>query len=163
MAGKNVAASGGEAPRERVVVITRIFDASRELVFEAWTNPKHLARWFGPKTFTNPVCEVDARAGGKWRIVMRAPDGTEYPCGGVYEEVRPPEFLSFTNNAVDNDGNVIIEGHTTVLLEAQGRKTKLTLTTRGKAMVDYAVAYLSGMEAGWTQSLEKLESELPSL
>jgi uncharacterized protein YndB with AHSA1/START domain len=145
---------------DREVVITRIFDAPRELVFKAWTDPKHLAKWFGPTVFTNPVCEVDLRVGGRWHIVMRGPDGSEYPCGGVYKEIVAPERLAFTNDAVDKDGNPIINGFTTVIFEDQHRKTKLTLRTRGTAMVAYAAAYLQGMEAGWTESLEKLAEQL---
>jgi uncharacterized protein YndB with AHSA1/START domain len=61
---------------ERELTITRVFDAPRTLVFKACTDPKHVAEWWGPKGFTNPVCEFDARVGGKLRIHMRAPDGT---------------------------------------------------------------------------------------
>jgi uncharacterized protein YndB with AHSA1/START domain len=147
-------------PMEREVVIERVFDAPRELVFQAWIDPKHLARWFGPKVFTIPVCETDPRVGGKWHIVMRSPDGQEFPCGGVYREVVEPERLAFTNNAVDRDGNPVINGFTTVTFANHNGKTKLTLQTRGTAMVEYAAAYLKGMEVGWTQSLEKLAEEL---
>jgi uncharacterized protein YndB with AHSA1/START domain len=69
-------------PTEASIVITRIFDAPRELVWKAWTDPKHMAQWWGPQGFTNPVCELDVRVGGAWRIVMRSSDGIEYPCGG---------------------------------------------------------------------------------
>lgn len=141
---------------EREVTITRVFDAPRELVFKAWTEPERLRQWWGPHGFTNPVCEVDARVGGAWRIVMRSPDGREYPCGGVYRELVEPERLVFTNIAMDNEGNPVIDGLTTVLFAEQDGKTKLTLQTRGTAVVDYAAAYLKGMEAGWTQSLERL-------
>jgi uncharacterized protein YndB with AHSA1/START domain len=137
-----------------------MFDAPRALVFKAWTDPRHLARWWGPKGFTNPVCEVDARVGGAWRVVMRAPDGTDYPCGGVYREIVEPERLVFTNIATDKEGNTIIDGLTTVLFAEEGGKTRLTLRTRGAAMVPYAAAYLAVMEAGWTQSLERLAEEL---
>lgn len=152
--------SSGEGAREREITITRVFDAPRELVFKAWTDPKHLARWWGPKGFTNPVCEADARVGGKWHIVMRAPDGQEHPCGGVYREVVEPERLAFTNIATDKGGNPVIDGFTTVILEEQGDKTKLTLHTRGTAVVDYARAFLKGMEMGWTMTLDRLEEEL---
>ena len=158
--------AGSEARRnfaEREVVITRVYDAPRPLVFKAWIDPKHLKRWWGPGVFTNPVCEVDARVGGAWRIVMRAPDGVDYPCGGVYREIVEPERLVFTNIATDNDGNPILDGLTTVTFAEEGRKTKLTLTTRAVALVEYAAAYLQGMEAGWTQSLETLAEELAKL
>jgi len=163
MAGTNAKGEARGNFAEREVVITRIFDAPRALVFKAWTDPKHLKRWWGPKMFTNPVCEVDARVGGAWRIVMRSPDGVDYPCGGVYREIVEPERLVFTNIATDNDGNPILDGLTTVTFEEQGGKTKLTLTTRAVALVDYAAAYLQGMEAGWTQSLESLAEELAKL
>jgi uncharacterized protein YndB with AHSA1/START domain len=146
----------------REVVITRLFDAPRALVFKAWIDPKQLAIWWGPKVFTNPVCNVDARVGGAWHIVMRGPDGAEYPCGGIYREIVEPERLVFTNNAVDKEGNVIIAGLTTVTFADEGDKTKLTLRTRGTAKVDYAAAYLQGMEAGWSQSLEKLAENVQS-
>jgi uncharacterized protein YndB with AHSA1/START domain len=142
---------------ERHIVLTRIIDAPRERVFQAWTDPKQLARWWGPKCFTNPVCEVDARPGGALRIVMRAPDGAEYPMKGVFQEVVEPERLVFTNIAVDQQGNHILEGFTTITFVDHEGKTKLTVQTGAVAMVGYAAAYLEGMEAGWTQSLESLE------
>jgi uncharacterized protein YndB with AHSA1/START domain len=152
-------ASADEMVRELTLV--RIFDAPREVVFKAWTDPRQLAKWWGPKIFTNPVCEVDARPGGAWRIVMRAPDGTEYPCGGVYREIVEPEKLVFTNNATDRDGNPLLEGFTTVIFEDLDGKTKLTLQTRAVGLVPYAPKMLAGMEAGWSQSLDKLAESLP--
>jgi uncharacterized protein YndB with AHSA1/START domain len=143
---------------ERELTIIRVLDAPRERGFKAWTDPKQLAQWWGPKGFTNPVCEVDPKPGGALRIVMRAPDGAEYPMKGAFREVVPPSRLVFTNIAVDKDGHPIIEGLTTVTFAEENGKTKLTLQTRGVAVVDYAAAYLQGMEAGWTQSLEKLEA-----
>src|SRR5713226_5099504 len=160
MAESNAKNSGTTTEMERAIVLTRIFDAPRELVFKAWTDPKHVAQWWGPKGFTNPVCELDVRPGGAWRIVMRSPDGSEYPCGGVYREIVEPERLVFTNIATDKDGNPILDGLTTVIFAEHGGKTKLTLQTRAVAVVAYAAAYLAGMEAGWTQSLERLEAYL---
>ena len=93
---------------ERELVITRVFDAPRELVFKVWTDPKHLAQWWGPRCFTNPVCEVDLRVGGAWRIIMRAPDGAEYPGGGIYREIVRNEKLVFTNAALNKDGKPLL-------------------------------------------------------
>ena len=152
--------SAPENVAKREVVITRIFDAPRGLVFKAWTDPEHMARWWGPRGFTNPICELDARVGGAWRIVMRSPAGIEYPCGGVYREIVERERLVFTNIATDNEGNPVLDGLTTVIFAEQGGKTKLTLQTRAVALVAHATAYLAGMEAGWTQSLERLAEEL---
>lgn len=145
---------------EREVTITRIFDAPRSLVFKMWTDAKYVADWWGPGVFTNPVCEIDARVGGKWHIVMRGPDGTDYPGGGVYREVVPPERLVFTNIATDQQGNVLLEGLTTVTFAEYEGKTKLTLHTRAVALVDYASAYLAGMEEGWKQTLDGLAATL---
>lgn len=141
---------------EREITITRTFDAPRALVFKAWTDPTMLAQWWGPKGFTNPVCEFDARVGGKIRIHMRAPDGAVYPMDGEIREIVPPERLVFTNNALDDQGHRIIEGFTTVTFADEGGKTRLTLHTRGAAMVEIAVKYLQGMEQGWGQSIDKL-------
>ncbi|MGB6176387.1 MAG: SRPBCC domain-containing protein [Methylocella sp.] len=157
MDARNKPGTGQDA---RTIVITRIFDAPRSLVFKAWTDPQHLARWWGPKGFANPICELDARAGGAWRIVMRSPAGIEYPCGGVYREIVEPERLVFTNIAMDNEGNPVLDGLTTVIFAEHGGKTKLTLQTRAVAVAAHAAAYLAGMEAGWTQSLERLAEEL---
>jgi uncharacterized protein YndB with AHSA1/START domain len=160
MAASNPSNSPGQEPMERELEIVRIFDAPRDLVFRAWTDPKHMAQWWGPKGFTNTVDQMDVKPGGAWRIIMRAPDGSEYPSQGVYREIIPPERLVFTNTAVDKDGNVIIDGFTTVTFADQDGKTKLTLQTRGTAKVAYAANYLKGMETGWTQSLERLAQEL---
>ena len=151
------------APMERELVLTRIIDAPRELVFQAWTDPKHLAQWWGPKRFTNPVCEVDARPGGALRIVMRAPNGADYPMVGVFREVVAPERLVFTNIPVDAAGNHLADGLTTVIFAEQGGKTKLTVHTRAVGVAPIAARMLEGMEAGWTQSLERLEGYMAKL
>lgn len=151
----------GDAERE--LTLTRVYDAPRALVFKAWTDPKLLALWWGPKMFTNPVCEVDARPGGKLRIVMRGPDGNDYPMRGVFKEVVAPERLSFTNFAVDAEDQPVIEGFTTVVFAEEGKKTRLTVITRGKAVRPVAIQYLQGMEQGWSMSLDKLAELLPQL
>jgi uncharacterized protein YndB with AHSA1/START domain len=141
---------------ERSVEIVRILDAPRELVWRAWTDPKMMSQWFGPRAFTAPVCELDVRVGGALRIVMRGPDGNDYPMKGVFKDVMPPERLVFSNIAIDNDGNHLLEGETTVILEAQGAKTKLILRTFAKGLVPIAPQMLAGMEAGWSQSFDKM-------
>ncbi len=141
---------------ERTVTITRVFDAPRELVFRMWTEPKHMAEWWGPQCFTNPVCELDARPGGKILIHMRGPDGTVYPMTGIFREVIEPKLLVFTGFAEDTQGNRLLESLTTVTFVAQGKKTKLTVNATAKGLAPIAPQMLAGMEAGWTQSLEKL-------
>ena len=146
------------AYEEQELVLTRVFDAPRELVFKAWTDPKRVAQWWGPQGFTNPVCELDARPGGAIRIHMRGPDGTVYPMTGVYREVIEPERLVFTSAALDEKGNPMFEVLTTVTFAEQGGKTKQILRARVIKSTAQAAPYLAGMEAGWTQSLERLSA-----
>lgn len=150
-------AAASKAFGDREITITRLLDAPRSIVFKAWTDPGILAQWWGPKGFTAPVCEFDARLGGRFRIHMRAPDGAIYPMRGEIREFVPMERLVFTNIAVDAADKPIIEGLTAVTFADEGNKTRLTVHTRGTAVVDYAVAHLQGMEMGWTMSIDKLE------
>lgn len=138
------------------VRIVRTIAAPRDLVFSMWTDPVHLAQWWGPQGFTNPVCEVDARPGGKFRIVMRAPDGNEHPMVGEYREIVVGERLVFTSRAVDNDGNPLLEGQTTVTFADDGGQTRLTVHSTAVGLAAVALQMLAGMEAGWTQTIERL-------
>ena len=144
----------------RDLTITRTFDAPRALVWRAWTDPRHLAAWWGPEGFTNPVCELDPRPGGAIRIVMRGPDGAEYPMRGIYREVVAPERLVFTNFAVDADDRPMMDGLTTVPFSERGGKTDMVLHTRATALVPMAVRMIAGMEPGWRQSIERLAARL---
>src|SRR5277367_5272896 len=108
-------------------VITREFDAPRELVFKAWTDPKHLAQWWGPRGFTNPVCDWDARPGKAIHVVMRAPNGVDYPMGGEFREIVAPERLVFTSGALDEKGNLLFEFLHTVTFAERNEKTWLTI------------------------------------
>ena len=83
------------------IVFTRIINAPRTLVFKAWTDPKQMSEWWGPHTFTVPVCEMDVRPGGTYRIVMRSPEGVEYPLKGVYREIVEPERLVYTQDLAE--------------------------------------------------------------
>lgn len=148
-------------PAARELTITRIFDAPRELVFKAWTDPVHLAQWWGPQYFTNPVCKVDARPGGALYIQMTDPDGVAYPVKGTIQEIVPPERLVFTTASFEDEaGNPQLEGLNTVMLEDFQGKTRLTLhVTILKAAPKVAWA-LDGMNEGWSGSLDKLAEEL---
>jgi len=147
-------------PMNREVVLTRIFDAPRELVFKAWTDPVHVQRWWGPRVFTNPVCELDVRPGGALRIVMRSPDGSDYPMTGVYQEIIAPERLVFTATALDDQDRPLLEVLTTVTFAEHAGKTRLTVQANGTGLVPIAAQMLEGMEAGWSQSLDGLAEEL---
>src|SRR5215216_3448964 len=99
-------------PEERELVLTRVYDAPPERLFQMWTDPQHFARWFGPRCFTYPACEIDARAGGEWFIVFRSPDGVEFTNRGVYTDFVPPERLAFTGIVLDSAGTILLEGTT---------------------------------------------------
>jgi len=141
---------------ERRITIACVLDAPRELVFRAWIDREQLSRWWGPKGFTNPVCEVDARVGGNIRIVMRAPDGTNHLMKGVFREIAAPEKLIFTNVAVGQNGIPLVNGLTEVTFSDQAGKTTMTLETSASALVPEAETMLNGMSEGWNQSLERL-------
>ncbi len=142
--------------RERELVITRVFDAPRERVFDAWIDPEQLAQWWGPNGFTNPVCEIDVRPGGAIRIDMRAPDGTVYPMTGAFREIARPKRLIFTSAALDRAGKPLFEVLNTVTFAERGGKTTLTVRARVSKATAEAAPYLEGMDEGWSQSLDRL-------
>jgi uncharacterized protein YndB with AHSA1/START domain len=142
------------------VTFTRTFDAPRELVFACWTDPKHLAAWWGPHQFSNPRCEADARPGGAIHIDMRAPDGTVYPMAGRFEEVVPHERIVFTAFPLDARGNPMFSTLNTISLTEKGGKTIQVVTARVLDATAAAAPHLQGMEEGWKQSLERLETHL---
>jgi uncharacterized protein YndB with AHSA1/START domain len=140
----------------REFVITREFEAPRELVFKAWTDPKHLAQWWGPRGFTNPVCEWDVRPGGKIYDVMRAPDGERYPMGGEFREIVVPEKLVFSCGALDEKGDLLFEFLHAVTFVEQDGSTKLAIRSVVLSSTAGANKYIGGYEMGMTSSLEKL-------
>lgn len=140
--------------------LTRVFDAPRRLLFKVWTDPTHLAAWWGPQGFTNPRCEWDARADGLIRIDMRAFDGRVYPMSGKFREVVPPEKIVFLSAALDEAGNPMFEVLNTVTFTENAGKTTLTLTACVVTATAHAPQYLKGMEMGWTQSLERLAAQI---
>jgi uncharacterized protein YndB with AHSA1/START domain len=161
---------------ERDVVITRILSAPREQVFRAWTDAKLLQQWWGPKDFTNPVCDLDVRPGGKYRVVMRSPEGVEYPVKGVYNEVVAPQRLVVTDNweehpeewkqtlrEAQGDDIGIEEALSIVAFDdVGGDRTRLTIRQRFSSPAVRNAMLQQGMNEGWTQSLERLERLLSS-
>lgn len=145
------------------LVITRIYDAPRELVFSLWTDAKHLREWWGPRGFTNPVCEADARAGGALRIHMRGPDGRTHRMTGTFDEVVPPERLVFTNIVPDENGQTLFQIRNTVLFDTAGGKTRLTLRAAVLMQTDAAAPYLAGMNEGWSQTLDRLAERVAAV
>lgn len=145
-------------PRE--LTLTRVFDAPRELVFRAWTERDRLARWWGPRRFTNSRCEIDVRPGGAIAIDMRGPDGVVYPMAGEFREIVPPERLVFVSSAPGRDGKPMFELLNTVTFTARGGKTELKLDVRVIMLTGDAARPLQGMTQGWTETLERLQAEV---
>jgi len=141
------------------LALTRIFDAPRTLVFRAWTDPRLVAQWWGPKDFTNPVCELDARPGGAIFINMRGPDVVDFPMNGLFQEVKEPERLVFTSSAfTDDHGKDQLEVLNTVSFDEVNGKTKVTLHAKVLRMTPQTTAAVDGMDEGWSQSLERLNA-----
>jgi uncharacterized protein YndB with AHSA1/START domain len=141
-----------------------VFDAPRELVYRAWTDPKQFARWFPPKHFSAPVCELDVRPGGVLRVHMKGDDdagdfaGAVFPANGVYREVVPNERLAFTFKGEEEGPPPTVL--TTVIFEDQGRKTKLTIYQTAETVADYEELVKIGASEGMRQSLDKLATLL---
>ncbi len=134
------------------LIMERIFNAPRELVRRAWTEPERFASWYGPQGFTVPTCEMDVRVGGSYSLVMRSPDGWEMSNTGVFQEIVPLERFVATMSADVHDETVI-----TVELEDVGDgRTKMTFQHTGWA--DAQMAESAG--GGWSQAFEKLAAEL---
>jgi putative oxidoreductase len=126
-------------------------------VWKVWTKSHLLAQWWGPKGFTNPVCEIDVHSGGKIHIDMRGPDGIIYPMSGKYLEIIEPSLLVFTSTSLNKNGKPLFHVFNTVTFADQDGKTKLILHASVSDFTPEAAPYLSGQEIGWTQSLVRLE------
>jgi uncharacterized protein YndB with AHSA1/START domain len=139
---------------ERELRITRVFDAPRALVFEAWSKPEHLKRWFAPNGFIVSDCEMDFRVGGAYRLCMRRLD-VEHWVHGVYREIVVPERIVFTGT-LESDGN---ETLTTVTFADDGGKTRLSVHQTYSLETDST----RGAQQGWTQTLEHLAEYVATL
>jgi len=156
--------SNSNAEQTRELVITRTFDAPRNLVYKAWTDPAQLAKWFGPNQFTIPVCELDVRPGGAILIHIMSPEGDVYPMKGEFREVEPPERLVFTSAAYASvDGPLLLEDRTTVTLAEDNGKTTLTMHAVVTKATPGAEGALAGMEQGWNETLDKLADHLAKI
>ena len=147
-------------PSDREVAVTRVFNAPRRLVFEAWTNPKYVSSWMlGPEGWTMPVCEIDLRVGGAWHFVWRRSTGTEMEMRGVYREITPPERLVST----ESWGGDWPETVNTVVLREENGKTTMTLTILYPSKEARENALKTGMKDGMVPTFDRLESFLLSL
>ena len=148
--------------KDREILITRLLNAPRELVWEAWTKPEHVKHWWGPNGFTNTIHEMEVRPGGVWRFIMHGPDGRDFPNKIVFNEVVKPERLVYTHSSDDdNDPNVF---HTTVTLEDRDGKTAITMRAvfataeeRDRVVKEY------GALEGAKQNVERLATYLEKM
>ncbi len=145
---------------DREYRMTRLFKAPRELVFEAYTNPEHIPHWWGPRSVTTVVDEMDVRPGGRWRYIHRDSDGNEYAFRGEYREVVPPERLVSTFEFEGMPGHVVID--TLVLSEEEGG-TRLTATSLFESTDDFDGMIASGAESGMIDTWERLAELLARL
>jgi uncharacterized protein YndB with AHSA1/START domain len=157
---KNTGTLRVATPTEREIVVTRVFDAPCRLVFDAWTNPRHVPRWMlGPEGWTMPVCEIDLRPGGAWHFVWRRSDGTEMAMRGVYREITPPERLVST----ESWGGDWPETLNTLILSEEGGKTTSTVTILYPSKEARDAALKTGMKEGMSMSFDRLNEYLVSL
>ncbi len=155
-------------PEKPEIIITRIFEAPRRIVFRAWTDPLFVVKWWGPKNFTAPVCKNDLRVGGEYLYCMRSPEGQDFWSKGIYKEIVEPERIVCSDSFADANGNVVPASHygmegdwplellVTVEFKEQDGKTKFILKHYG--IPPGQVRELT--ETGWNESLDKLAEVL---
>ena len=165
-----MASSNSPVTTGRELVIEHVFDAPRELVWKAWTDPDMYMKWMGPNGYTCPVCKIDLRVGGKTLVAMRGSDGKDIWSTGVYKEIVPFERIVVTDSFADEHGNAVPASHygmegefplellVTVTFEDLDGKTRMTLVHSGLPAGEAS----GGEGAGWNQSFDKLAAALAS-
>lgn len=156
MAARATPNAAAEPGADRALVITRVFDAPRSLVFQAWTRKEHLDRWCAPRGFTIPYSEGDLRPGGAWRCCMRSPDGVEHWLSGTYRAIVEDELLVFTHAWEDDHGKRGHETLVTVRFADQAGKTRLTFHQASFESIEAR----DGHAAGWSECLDRLSDYL---
>jgi uncharacterized protein YndB with AHSA1/START domain len=147
-------------PSEHEISLSRDFDAPRELVFEAFSKPEHVARWWGQKDSTLPVCEMDFRPGGAWRFVEHAADGNDYGFRGEYRDIVRPERITWTFEFEGAPGHIVVE---TMTFEDLGGRTRIIGTSVFDTVEDRDEMYNSGMARGASEAYDRLDVVLQTL
>jgi uncharacterized protein YndB with AHSA1/START domain len=156
---KNTGTLQVTTPTPHEIVLTRVFDAPRSMVFDAFTKPELLKHWFGPRGWSLVVCEVDYRVGGTFRFVLRSPDGRDMGMRGVYREIAAPDRSVHTESFDDFPGESVV---TTVMVE-DGGKTTMTATILYPSQEVRDAVIKSGMEHGAAETYDKLAEHLASI
>jgi uncharacterized protein YndB with AHSA1/START domain len=149
----NQSATTFATPSERELVMERVFDAPRALVFKAYTDPALIPQWWGPRRYTTTIDRLDLQPGGAWRFIQRGPDGEEHAFNGEYREVVPPERLVSTFEYEGMPGHVLLD---TATFEELDGETRLTTRSVFQSVEDRDGMLESGMEAGATESFDRL-------
>lgn len=134
------------------LLVEREYDAPRDLLFEVWSQPKHLANWWGPNGFTMPFCEVDFRVGGKYRICMRSPEGEDHWLRGEYKAIEAPERIVFTWLRENADGSIWCDTLVEVTFEGSAGETRFRMMQTGFA----TSAHRDEHHGGWSECLNRL-------
>jgi uncharacterized protein YndB with AHSA1/START domain len=164
--------ANGTANEPQRMVVTRVFDAPRELVWKAWTNAAYARQWWAPKDFSTPFCEMDFRVGGRFLFCMRSPDGKEFWTGGEYHEIVPHEKIVFSLYPTDPQGNKVsmadygveheaFDGANDVVLFEDLGNGQTRVTLMGNETMESAQE--SGQLEGWNQILDKFADVLAGL
>jgi uncharacterized protein YndB with AHSA1/START domain len=154
-------AGAGEAEADRELIITRSFDAPARLLFEAWSKPEHLKKWFGPVGYPVTMCEMDFRVGGLWRAAMTGPSGTQQtPFGGEYLEIVPNRRIVFSNGFELPGAEKMIM---TITFDEKGGKTLLTMRTLFASIAQKATHVGAGMAEGIASGLDQLTDVVAAL
>jgi uncharacterized protein YndB with AHSA1/START domain len=149
---KNTGTLKVTTPSDRETVLTRVFDAPRQMVFDAFSKPELLRRWFGPRGWSLDVCEVDLKVGGGFRFVLKGPDGRTMGMRGVYREITPPERSVHVESFDDFPG----ESQVTTVMAEQDGKTTMTATILYPSQEVRDAVIRSGMEHGAAETYDKL-------
>lgn len=153
------------ATQTKALVITRTFDAPKQLVWKAFTEPEYVKKWWGPENYTAPICQIDLRVGGGYFYCMRSPEGKDFYSKGIYRDIVSQQRLVMTDSFADEKGNIVpasyyqmpgdwpMELEVKISFKEEAGKTKMTLEHIGLPAEIFDMC-----EEGWNQSFDKLEA-----
>ncbi|MES2905808.1 MAG: SRPBCC domain-containing protein [Pseudomonadota bacterium] len=145
-----------EKPATKEIVLSVTINETPEVVFKAWTEPKLLSKWWGPKGYSAPQIHIDPKPGGKIDIIMRSPEGLDYPMIGMFKTVDAPRLLTFSSIGEDEKNVPHLEAFTTVTFIEENGKTKIALEDSALALTPHGEKMIAGMMEGWSQSFDRL-------